>query len=90
MDALIFTQTVFYAVFALAIFMLSILLGIVAYYFIGIARHLRKVSERMDNASREAREQIEGIIETLERLPFISYFFKKKNKTAQRRSTKGR
>lgn len=78
MDALILAQTVFYAVFSLAIFVLAILLCIVAYYFIGIARHLRKVSAHLDHASEEVREQIEGIIEALEKLPLISYFFKKK------------
>lgn len=82
---MIFAQTVFYAVFSLAIFVLSILLCIVAYYFIGIAKHLRKISERVDEASKDAREHIEGIVETLEALPFISYFFKKKTKTGKRK-----
>lgn len=90
MDALILAQTVFYIVFSIAIFTLSILLGIVAYYFIGIAKHMRKVSERVDNASEEVREQIEGIIEALEKLPFISFLFKKKNRISRKKNRKGR
>ncbi|MDP3956767.1 MAG: hypothetical protein Q8P97_02115 [bacterium] len=86
MDALILAQTVFYIVFSVAIFTISILLGIVAYYLIGIARHLRKVSERIDDVSEDARQHIESIVNTLEGLPFISYFFKKKNTTKKNKT----
>ena len=90
MDALILAQTVFYIVFSIAIFTLSLLLCIVAYYFIGIARHMRHVSERVDNASEEVRKQIEGIVKALEKLPFISYLFKKKNRVQRKQNRKGR
>lgn len=77
---LIFAETVFYAVFSLAIFVLSILLCIVAYHFIGIARHLRKITEDIDMATEEVKNRIEDIVEALSNLPLISFLFKKGHK----------
>lgn len=90
MDALILAQTVFYIVFSIAIFTLSLLLCIVTYYFIGIARHMRHVSERVDNVSEEVRKQIESIVKALQQLPFISYLFKKKSRVQSKKNRKGR
>ena len=88
MDYLILAQTAFYAVFALAIFILSILFGIVVFYLIGIARHLRKIAENADEVSNEARERILEIVETLSDLPLVSMLFRKKGTSRSGKSKK--
>lgn len=77
MTALIFAQTLFYLTVSLAIIVLSVLLGVVAYHFIAIAKHLRKLSTDLDQASDDVRKNIEEIVEQLSSLPLFSLLFKK-------------
>lgn len=77
MEYLILAQTVFYAVFSFAVFVLSILLAVVIYYLIGITKHLRKITGNMDEVSEEIREKIREIVEALENLPILSFLFRK-------------
>ena len=76
-DYLIIAQTVFFATFSLVIIVVGILLGIVIYYLVKIARHINKISENVEHASAEIADRIEDVIEKLQALPLVSLFFKK-------------
>jgi len=75
---LILAQTVFYAVFSLAILIFTIALGIVAYYLIIISRHLRKIAENLDGTSEEIKEYLHELLGSISKLPLISLLFKHK------------
>lgn len=76
MTALIFAQTLFYFTISLAIIALAILLGIITYHFIAIAKHLRKLSADLDQASDDVRKNIEEIMDRLSDLPLFSFLLK--------------
>lgn len=88
MTALIFTQTLFYSTVSLAIIALAILLGIIAYHFIAITKHLRKLSADLDQASDDVRKNIEEIMDRLSELPLFSFLLKNGNNKKELR--KGR
>lgn len=79
MTALIFAQTLFYLTVSLAIIIFGILLGIIAYHFIAIAKHLRKLSADLDQASDDVRKNIEEIMDRLSELPLFSFLLKTGN-----------
>ncbi len=89
MTALIFAQTVFYFTASLAIIVFGVLLGITAYYFIQIARQVQNLSENLNHASDEIKENITEIFDNLSRIPFLSFIFKEK-KESQGKIKKGR
>lgn len=80
MDILIFSQTLFYFVASIAIIVLGVLLAISTYNLIYITKHLRNISDRLDDATEEIRTRIEEIVEKLSSLPILSYFLKKERK----------
>ena len=92
MEYLIIAQTAFYAVFSLAILTLSILLAAALYYLLGIAKHLRKITENADAVSGEAREKLQELLDALTRLPIISFLFndKRDRDDAKSKPAKGR
>lgn len=89
MSALILAQTIFYLVASLAIVIFGVLLGMVAYYFVQIARQMQNLSENLNQASDEIKENIGEIFDNLSRIPFLSFLFKE-NKDEQRKLKKGR
>lgn len=80
MDYLILAQTVFYVVFSFAIFIGSLLLAIVVFYLIKIARHLNKIAENLDSASDEVRQRLKEVIQAASELPVVSFLFKQHKK----------
>lgn len=88
MTALVFAQTLFYLTISLAIIVLGALLGIIAYHFVAIAKHLRKISNDLDKASDDVRENLEEIVGRLSALPLFSYLLKKNDNKKEAR--KGR
>ncbi|MDO8516231.1 MAG: hypothetical protein Q7S28_03210 [bacterium] len=74
--ALIFAQTLFYFTVSLAIIAIGILSAIVTYHLIHIARELEELSRKLNDASSEAGERINDIINRLSDLPILSYFLK--------------
>ncbi|MBI3046431.1 MAG: hypothetical protein HYY86_02770 [Candidatus Harrisonbacteria bacterium] len=88
MTALIFAQTLFYLTVSLAIIVFGILLGIIAYHFIAIAKQLRKLSEDLNNASEEVQERVSEIMDRLAALPLFSFLLK--NSSTKKELRKGR
>lgn len=80
---LIFAQTVFYFTSSLAIMVVGALFAIVAYHLIDAARELKKLSRKLDQASSEAAERIDDIIDRLSDFPVVSYFLKKRPKVGR-------
>lgn len=89
MQALILAQTLFYFVASLAIIVFAVLLGMAAYYLIQIARQVQNLSENLNQASDEIKENIQEIFDNLSRIPLLSFLFKEK-KGGQRKLKKGR
>lgn len=75
--ALIFAQTVFYLTVSVAIIVIGVLGVVVMYHLIRITRELEELSRNLKNASSEAGERINDIIDRLSDLPVLSYFLKK-------------
>ena len=89
MTALILAQTIFYFTASLAIIVFGVLLGIMAYYFIQIARQVQNLSENLNQASDEIKENIKEIFDNLSRIPLLSFLFREK-KEEHRKIKKGR
>jgi hypothetical protein len=79
-DTLVVAQTVFYATFSFAILLVSLILAVVAFYLIRIARHLSKVARNVEHLSDEARERILSYIDELSQLPLVSLLFRKRER----------
>ncbi|HUX35930.1 MAG TPA: hypothetical protein VMV71_02755 [Candidatus Paceibacterota bacterium] len=77
--ALIFSETVFYLTVSVAIIIIGALCAIVAYHLIRITRELEELSGNLNDASSEAGERINEIIDRLSGLPVLSYFLKKRS-----------
>ncbi len=93
--ALIFSQTLFYLVISVAIIVLGVLCSIVVLNLVKITRELERISRNVQNTSATITKQIEDAMEKLSGLPFLSYFFKKREadrrqpqKTSSGRMTK--
>gem|GEM_PF-6084156 len=89
MSALILAQTLYYFAASLAIIIFGALLGMMAYYLIQIARQMQNLSENLNQASDEIKENIGEIFDNLSRIPLLSFLFKE-NKDEQRKLKKGR
>ena len=74
---LVFAQTFYYIVASLAIVVLGMLLSIMAYHIIHITKHLRNISDNLDDTSGELKKRIEEVIERLSSLPILSYFLRR-------------
>ncbi|HAS80655.1 MAG: hypothetical protein UR25_C0002G0013 [Candidatus Nomurabacteria bacterium GW2011_GWE1_32_28] len=70
MDALIISQTIFYAVSSVVIIVIGVLLMIVVYYMIGILKNTRSVSDDIFQTYAKTKISIKKIINS----------FNKKNK----------
>ncbi|MDO8523248.1 MAG: hypothetical protein Q7S12_03140 [bacterium] len=75
--ALILAQTVFYITVSTAIIAVGIFCAVVAYHLIHITRELEGLSRNLNQASSEAGERINDIIDRLSDLPVLSYFLEK-------------
>ena len=80
MDALIFSQTFFYFVVSFAIIVLGILAAIIAYHLIHITKRVEEISSDISDTSHEARERIKELLEAFSRIPFLSFFMKRKSR----------
>jgi hypothetical protein len=77
-EALTVAQIIFYATFSFAILLGTLILIVVAYYLIRIARHLSKVARNAEHVSDEAREKISAYIDEIAKLPLVSLLFRKR------------
>ncbi len=77
MGVLIFAQTLYYLVVSFAIIVLGALVTVIAYHLIYITKHLRHISDNIDDTSGEMKKRLEEIIERLSSLPILSYFLKR-------------
>ncbi len=75
--ALILAQTLFYTTVSIAIIVLGVLSVILVKYVIRIAQQLEKLSMNLNDASEDARDRINEIIDRLSELPIFSYFLKR-------------
>jgi len=84
MDILVFAQTTFYLTFSLAVVILAAFLIALGYYIVRFVRCLQKISENLENASGEIRDNIIEMFDRFSEMPILSMFVKK------HRSEKGR
>jgi biopolymer transport protein ExbB/TolQ len=87
MELLIIVQIIFYAVFSLAIIIFSVLALVLLYNFIRIEKHVRKISENLENASQDVKENLESLIGKIIALPLLSLFFKKMSAKGRHKSS---
>ena len=80
-----FAEIVFYFTVSVAIIVIGILCSIVTYHLIHIARELEKLSSNLSQASSEAGEKINDIIDRLSDLPIFSYFLRKRSPARNRK-----
>lgn len=76
MEILIIAQTIFYLTVSLAIIVAGILGGITAYYLIYVARHLRNISDNLENASEGIKNNVKEIMDRLSQSPLLSFLFR--------------
>jgi len=75
---LIVSEIIFYLTVSVGIIAVGVLCAIVAYYLIGIARELEELSRNLNQATTEAGERINDIIDRLSEMPILSYFLKRR------------
>mgnify|MGYP001594952845 CR=1 FL=1 len=85
MDALVFSQTFFYLVVSFAIITLGIFAAIIAYHLIHITKRLEEISGDISNTSHDAREGIKELLEAFSRIPFLSFFTKRKSREGRKK-----
>lgn len=78
MDLLIFSQTLYYLVASFAVIVFGTFFIIIAYHMIRITKHVRHISDNLDDVSEELKIRIEEVIEQLSSIPILSYFVKRK------------
>lgn len=83
MELFIFAQTLFYLTASVAIMVFGALCMIVIYQAISIMKHLEHISDNLDDTADEVRERIREILDRLEDLPILSYFFKKRTRNSR-------
>lgn len=88
MELLIFAQTLFYLTVSFAILVLSTLFGLIVYYLMRITKDLSAISNNFSGASDDLRVKLEGILERLSEIPFLSSFMQKQAST--KNTKKGR
>ena len=88
--ALIISQTLFYFVVSAAIIVCGILCAMVTWHFVHIARELEEITKNFHNASDEAYERINDIIDRLSALPILSYFLTPKKRADSKSKGRGR
>jgi hypothetical protein len=88
MELLIIAQTLFYFTVSLAIIISGILFLYILLQLISVMRHLEHISNNLQYTTGELKEKISDILDQLERIPFLAYFFKKKKKVHKTASQK--
>src|SRR6266481_2033173 len=78
--ALILAQTIYYFVVSAAILALGILFTMLVYRLVQIAKELQQISEHFHEASADAVERVNDILDNLSELPFLSFFLKKRKR----------
>ncbi|MBU4479929.1 hypothetical protein KKG48_00595 [Patescibacteria group bacterium] len=81
-------QTLFYFSVSFAIIALGIMLGMVVYHLIKVAKSLEKISENVGQISDDLQESVEQSLQTLSSLPIFSMFFRKKETKVRRKKRK--
>ena len=76
---LILSEIVFNFIASVASITIGVLCAIVTYHLILITKELEELSRNLNNASSEAGERINEIIDRLSDLPILSYFLKKRS-----------
>lgn len=87
MDLLVAVQIIFYLVFSLAIVIFSVLTLVLLYNFIRIEKNIRKISENIESASGEIKENLESLIGKIIALPILSFFLKKMSAKGRHKSS---
>lgn len=87
MELLIIAQIIFYTVFSLAIIIFGVLVLVLLYNFIRIEKNIRKISENLENASEEVKENLESLIGKILTLPLLSLFLKKMSAKGRHKSS---
>lgn len=90
MEFLTFAQTVFYLTVSLAIIVIGILCAVVVFHLIHIVKHLRNISDNLDDATGELKNRVKEVIEQLASLPILSYFLKRSGTRATGQARKKR
>lgn len=85
MEMLILSQTIFYLVISVVVIFWGVLIFIITWHIIAIARHLHRLSNNIENASKEVQETINDIIDVLAGLPIMSFLFKKSHSKIRRK-----
>lgn len=80
MTTLVFSQILFYFSVSIAVIILGLMMGVVVYRVIKIAKSLQKISENIENASDDLGDRLENILNNLATMPILSFFFKNKNR----------
>jgi len=88
MEALIFAETVFYAVVSLALIILGALFIVMVYELVMIARNLRAISENISAVSKDAEEKLMELMGKLSDSPIMSFFMKRSSRKSA--GSKGR
>lgn len=85
MQMLILSQTIFYFVISVVVVLFGVLLCVITWHMIAIAKHLHRLSNNLESVSQEVQETINGIIDVLAGLPIMSFLFKKSHSKIRRR-----
>ena len=76
MDILYFAQTLFYLTFSFVIIVIGILFILIVYNLLKLISYLKHISQNIENASVEIRDNVIAIIERISELPLFSFFIK--------------
>lgn len=90
MDILYFSQTLFYLTFSLLIIVVGVMSAYIVYNIFILVRNLKKISDNVEHASSEIKDNIMEIFDRLSSFPFLSMFMHKKKvkKGRKKRTTK--
>jgi len=78
MDLLVVSQIIFNFVATLAILVVGVLFGVVAYELIKVVKSIQKFFQSIHEKSAQIHQRFEEMVATASVLPFISRLFKKK------------
>ena len=80
MATLVFSQILFYFSVSITVIILGLMMGVVVYRVIKIAKSLQQISENIEDASDDLGERLEDVLHNLSTLPILSFFFKNKKR----------
>ena len=85
MDMLILSQTIFYLTISVVVILFGILLCVITWHMIAIAKHLHRLSNNIESTAKEVQDTINNIIDVLAGLPIMSFLFKKSHSRVKRK-----